>query len=156
VAWKSRNVNWENTLNLSRNQNKVLNLGGDPYFNVVEDGTGFITPLGSQRHQVGYPLGAWFGKEVVSATVDATGKGGNLKCATTPGPAVACDDAPVLYLGRSAPNVEGSVSSTLTLFGNIRLYALVDFKRGALTFNNTEGYRCQVRLICRENVLPLE
>src|SRR5262249_43027628 len=104
VAWKSRNVNWENTLNLSRNQNKVLNLGGDPYFNVGEDGTGFITPLGSQRHQVGSPLGAWFGKEVVSATVDATGKGGNLKCATTSGPAVACDDAPVLYLGRSAPN----------------------------------------------------
>lgn len=157
AALKSSSVNWNWTVNLSRNNNKVLDLGGDPFFNVDEDGTGFITPLGSQRHQVGYPLGAWFGKKVISAEVDpTTGIAENLMCASDGAGPMACDDAPVLYLGRSAPNLEGSVSSTLTLFGNIRLYALVDFKSGVLTFNNTQGYRCQVRLICRENVLPLE
>jgi TonB-dependent SusC/RagA subfamily outer membrane receptor len=156
VAWKSNRVNWDWTFNLSKNQNKVLSLGGEQFFNVVEDGTGFITPLGSQRHEVGFPLGAWFGKKVVSATVDNTGKATNLMCATESSSSVACDQAPVLFLGRSAPDLEGSLSSTLTLFGSVRLYALVDFKQGALTFNNTEGYRCQVRLICRENVMPTE
>ena len=157
AALKSSSLDWHWTVNLSKNDNKVLDLGGDPFFNVDEDGTGFITPLGSQRHQVGYPLGAWFGKKVLSAEVDPnTGIAGNLMCASDGDSPMACEDAPVLYLGRSAPSFEGSVSSTLTLFGNIRLYALVDFKSGVLTFNNTEGYRCQVRLICRENVLPLE
>jgi TonB-linked SusC/RagA family outer membrane protein len=157
AALKSKSVDWNWTINLSKNSNKVLDLGGDPFFNVDEDGSGFITPLGSQRHQVGYPLGAWFGKKVLSAEVDPeTGIAGTLMCASGGSSPLPCDDAPVLYLGRSAPNLEGGVSSTLTLFGRLRLYALVDFKSGVLTFNNTEGYRCQVRLICRENVLPLE
>ncbi len=156
TALQSGTVDWNWTINLSRNSNEVLDLGGDPFFNVDEDGTGFITPLGSQRHQVGYPLGAWFGKKVLSAEVDpSTGIAGNLMCASDGG-AMACEDAPVLYLGRSTPNLEGGISSTVTLFGQLRLYALVDFKSGVQTFNNTEGYRCQVRLICRENVLPLE
>src|SRR5690606_22391876 len=99
----------------------------------------------------------WFGKKVLSAEVDpSTGIAGNLMCASDGGAAMACEDAPVLYLGRSTPNLEGGISSTVTLFGQLRLYALVDFKSGVKTFNNTEGYRCQVRLICRENVLPLE
>ncbi len=157
TALKTSTVDWLWTVNLSKNTNEVLDLGGDPFFNVTEDGTGFITPLGSQRHQVGYPLGAWFGKKVLSAEVDpATGIAGNLMCASGSGGPQPCADAPVLYLGRSTPNLEGGVSSTVTLFGQLRLYALVDFKSGVLTFNNTEGYRCQVRLICRENVLPLE
>jgi TonB-linked SusC/RagA family outer membrane protein len=156
LAVNSRTLNLEFNANLSKNSNKVLNLGGDQYFNVVEDGTGFITPLASQRHQVGYALGAWWGKEVVGATVGSNGIATNLMCTSGNGGApVACADAPIIMLGSATPTFEGSLSSTASFRGRIRLYALVDFKHGMMTFNNTQGYRCQTRLTCIENVDPL-
>src|SRR5207253_2856 len=153
LAASTSKLSWDWTVNLSRNGNKVLDLGGDQFFYVTEPGTGFITPLNSQRHQVGMPLGAWFGKKVVSATVAANGIAQNLMCDGGTGEApMPCGQAPIIYLGRPDPNFEGGISSTLTLFNRIKVYALVDFKVGNKIFNNTFGYRCQTRNSCFENV----
>jgi hypothetical protein len=51
------------------------------------------------------------------------------------------------------------VGNTFYLFRNIRLYALVDYKRGYLVGNNNEEIRCLGLAgapLCRANYYPLE
>ena len=62
--------------------------------------------------------------------------------------------APRVFLGRSTPKTEGGVSSTLTLWGRLRLYALVDYKLGFKKTDNNLRARCQVFETCLENVYP--
>ncbi|MGH7458573.1 MAG: SusC/RagA family TonB-linked outer membrane protein, partial [Longimicrobiaceae bacterium] len=155
LAVDTRRAAWDLTLNLSSNESEVLDLGGEE----------FIT-IGSQRHQVGFPVAAWFREKVVSADLDANGRAINLMCdggrAETEGgppvllggPAVPCDQAPRLFLGRSSPKWEGALSSTLTLFDRVRLYGLIDFKRGHKYWDNNLRARCQILLTCLENIHP--
>ena len=50
--------------------------------------------------------------------------------------------------------MEGSLGATVTLFNEIRLYALVDWKTGFTKFDNNLRARCQVFNQCHENFFP--
>jgi TonB-linked SusC/RagA family outer membrane protein len=150
------------TLNLSTNDNKVLDLGG------VDQGQGFL-PAGSQRQVPGFSTGAWFREVAVSAEIGQDGRAFNVMCDGgnpngrllpdgTPleqgGPAVPCAGAPMLYLGRSVPSFEGSIGSTVTIRQNLRLYAMLDWRDNWYKFDNNLRVRCQVLFLCEETYYP--
>jgi TonB-linked SusC/RagA family outer membrane protein len=165
LAYQSQSVNVDFGLNLSTNSNEVLGLGG------VDQGIGFIA-AGSQRRVPGFPVASWFRRKVVSAELVGTGvdgrtqnpmcDGGDPNGKTLPdgtplelgGLAVPCDNAPQLYLGKATPDFEGSLQSTVTLFGQLRLHALVDWKTGYKKLDNNLRARCQVFNSCRESFFP--
>ncbi|MDA1009841.1 MAG: SusC/RagA family TonB-linked outer membrane protein [Chloroflexi bacterium] len=149
-------------LNLSTNANEVVNLGG------IDQGQGFIA-AGSQRQVPGFSTGAWFREVAVSAEIGQNGGATNVMCDGgdpngrklpdgTPlemgGPAVPCSQAPRLYLGNSVPTFEGSFGPTVTLFGNLRLSALADWRTGFYKWDNNLRARCQVLKVCEETYFP--
>ncbi len=170
-----KQVSWDFTFGYSINHNEVESLGtpasvlelrrqstcagyvigsSDPSTCKVDDfvlaSSGSLPP----RHQVGFPLGSYFFKKVVSATIDPTGGATNVMCDDNKGGTVACAGAPVVYLGRTTPRVEGSVANSLTLFRNFRFGALVDFKRDFVKIDGSQRFRCVIRRRCREWYYP--
>ena len=168
---------WDATFSISSNNNKVEDLGtpasilelrrqtacpgyvpgtSDPSSCKVDDfvlaSTGSLPP----RHQVGYPLGSYFFKKVTSAEITSTGTATNVMCDDGKGGSVACANAPVVFLGRTTPKYEGAVTNTLTLFKNIRVSALVDFKRDYVKIDGSQRFRCVVNRRCREWYFPKE
>jgi len=85
------------------------------------------------------------------------GRGGATPCAGVDGRYGTADDAPLVYLGRPIPRIEGAAGSAVTLLaGRLRLNALVDFKTGHRKMDfNTFG-RCTTNGRCRENFFPTE
>ncbi len=131
------------------NKSTVENLGG----------ADFIVPSRYIQHRVGFPVGAWFEKKVVDATLDANGKVLAVMCDGGPGAnnaPVPCGSAPNVFLGRTTPNFEGAFSSNLRVFSNLSFYALVDFKRGYSKLDGNRRVRCHIFIQCRENYYPLE
>jgi hypothetical protein len=136
----------------------------------------FVVGGFSIKHQVGYPIGAYFEQKVLSAAllpsgapdlpnvICADGKGGRMPCAgadliygdRTVNGVTTNDDAPEVFLGRSLPRFEGSLSNTLTFFGNLRVYAMLDFKRDFYKLDGNMRSRCQIFERCRENFYPHE
>ena len=167
AAYQSDNLSVDVDLNLATNSNEIIDLGG------IDQGTGFVA-AGSQRRVPGFPVGSWFHRKVVSATLVGTGRGartidpmcdggdpnGKKLPDGTPtevgGPPVPCANAPWLYLGHVTPDLEGSLGTTITLFNSVRIYALVDWKTGYTKFDNNLRARCQVFNLCRENFFPEE
>ncbi len=162
LAVRSRSVNVDLRLNLSTNNNKVVDLGG------VDLGQGFIA-AGSQRHVPGFPVGSWFREVVVSADIGQNGRATNVMCDGgnpngrklpngTPlelgGPPVPCAGAPRLFLGRPVPNFEGSFGATVTLFDRLRVNGLADWKTGYYRWDNNLRARCQALLLCEETYYP--
>jgi TonB-linked SusC/RagA family outer membrane protein len=152
-----RNLGLDATLNISHNNNKVLDIGAPPGTPLDQQfiGTGAI------RHQVGYPVGAYWDRRILSAEFNANGTTRNAMCDDGRGGATPCLDAtgavvaPRVFIGRSdAPN-EGSFSTTATLYSRFRLYALVDWKTGHRQFDNNHRARCQVFRLCLANLEPL-
>jgi hypothetical protein len=47
------------------------------------------------------------------------------------------------FIGRASPDFWGSFGSTVTLWDNLQLYALLDWQRGHLVHNNTYPFRLQ-------------
>jgi len=163
-------VSWDVTFGLGTNDSKVEDLG-TPEAILALRGPGapdFVVGGSFIKHQVGYPIGAYFEQKVVSAallpngTPDVPnvmcedGRGGTMICA---GPDLAyntADDAPDVFLGKSSPGTEGSFSSTLTFFKNFRIYGLVDFKRDFMKINGNMRARCAIFGRCFENFYPLQ
>jgi TonB-linked SusC/RagA family outer membrane protein len=145
---QARNVALDLTFSLATNDNEITDLGDFP---VVQAGT-FL------QHREGYPVGSWFEKRIVGAQFDAAGKlvAGSEVCDDGEGGQVACGSAPLLFLGRPTPELEGAFTPVLTLFGNLRLQALVDFKRGHYKMDGDLRVRCVLFLRCRENFYPAE
>ena len=113
------------------------------------------------RHQVGLPAGSWFGKKIVSATLDANGIAQNILCdgglpnSSMPGgPAIDCAAAPQLYLGRSDPRRQGGVNTTITLFNVLRLYGQLDFKLDVRHADNDTNLRCSLFKVCEADYYP--
>jgi hypothetical protein len=170
LAVRDRNVELDFTANIATNSNRVLDLGG------VDQGSGFIQVgmPGANRHVPGHPVGAWFQQKVVSATLVGTGRtaivtdvlcdGGDANGILLPdgtptelgGAAVNCADAPYLDLGNPIPTFEGSFATTLTLFRNFKLYALVDWQTGHTKAQFSLRARCGFANTCRENYFPEE
>lgn len=150
-ALTRRNLTWDVMVNVATNQDQIKDLAG----------IGGIVVSAGQTNVVGYPIGGIFTRRVVSADRDATtGFATNVLCDGGEGkPAVACATAPFVFIGTPTPKLTGSVANTLTLFGNLRLYGLVDYKRGHRVGNNNEQLRCTGVVgapLCRANYYPLE
>ncbi len=137
------------SLSLATNSNRLVDLG--------LDGVEWVSAGGFLRHQVGLPVGALFDRRIVSAELNAAGQAINVMCDDGQGGAVACASAPEVYQGRTIPKVEGAFASTLTLFGQVRVYALFDFKRGHRKIDGDTRVRCAFfGGRCRENFYPHE
>lgn len=141
---QTQSTTWELTFNTSHNSNNV------DYLN----GATFLVPSTYIQNRVGYPLFSWFGKRAVSGTITSTNTVTDIMCADGKGGAVACSQAPDVYLGRTLPTVEGSVGTTLQFLKNFRLSGLVDFKRNYKKLDGDERVRCQLFRRCLANFQP--
>ncbi len=149
-----RDFRWDLNFNFAHNSSEVIDLGDEDAI-VVSTNTGV-------EHRVGYPVAAYFHHNILEAEVDddynviresvmVEGEDGQ--------PTRAFDDdgnfiAPRVFRGNSLPRFEGSVSTTLTLFNRIRLYALVDFQYGHYRYSNTARVRHGIFAISRDRVMP--
>jgi TonB-linked SusC/RagA family outer membrane protein len=151
-AVRRRDLNWEVTANLGTNKDVIRDLGGLPTL---------ITAYGG-ANKVGYPIGGIFSRKVASADRDPnTGLATNVLCVDTlPGhTTTTCSTAPFLYLGTPTPKITGGIGNTLTIRNRLRLFALVDFKRGHIAVNNVDLLRCSGAVgtpYCRANYYPTE
>jgi hypothetical protein len=162
TPYRSERFAWDVHGSLATNDNEVLSLF--PGTNFVTAATYSNGP--NVRHQVGFPAFAFFDRRVVSAQLDATGQaivssvlcddgqGGTTPCYNADGSAVV---APLVYIGRSVPPREGSLSTTLTLLRNFKVYTQFDFKQGHRKVDGNTRVRCFFfGGRCRENFMPAE
>ncbi len=107
------------TLSLATNRNQLVSFGGGP--------GPFIFPNNApQRHQEGYPLGAFWAQRARYLS-----DGTLLKINGRP----VLDSAASEYMGPSVPTRELSLSVGVMLFGRLRFYGLADYKGGHYQFN---------------------
>jgi hypothetical protein len=151
-----RGVKWDATVSLAQNESEVL------FINETENAIVVSSAFGVE-HRVGYPLGAWFHRRVVSADFDAAGRHirASMMCDDGMGGTTACYSgttpvAPRVFLGRGDPKHEGTFSSTVTIGERVRLYGLADFKTGFKKWDHVTRVRCSLNNICLENVDPLQ
>jgi TonB-linked SusC/RagA family outer membrane protein len=174
-------VTWDVTFGWSMNNNEVEDLGTpesvlelrrassctgyvigktDPKTCPVPDfvlaASGSLPP----RHTVGYPLGSYFNKKIVSATINPAlgGKAQDIMCDDGKGGTILCSDpkTPFVFLGRTTPKYEGSFTNSFTVFKNLRLSALVDFKRDYVKVDGSQRFRCVINRRCKEFFYPQE
>ena len=144
---QTQTASWDVTWNVATNDTKVSNLGGNQ----------FLQASAYVQNRLGYPLFSWFAPKVVTSTLDpATGKVSNILCDDGKGGTVACAGAPNVYLGRTLPKVEGSVSTGVRFLTNFRVAGLIDYKTGFNKLNGDERVRCQIFRRCRANFFPAE
>jgi TonB-linked SusC/RagA family outer membrane protein len=161
---------WDLTFGWATNDSKVESLGTPQAILDLRALSGtpdFVTGGFAIRHQVGYPIGSYFEQRVVSAQILPNGSADipNVLCDNGQGGTMICagpdlvyntgDDAPLVFLGRSLPRFEGSFTNTLTFWKNLRVYAMVDFKRDFYKIDGNMRSRCQIFGRCRENFFPL-
>jgi len=147
---------WDATFSIAQNENEIL------FINDEEDRIVVSGDFGVE-HRVGYPLGAWFHRRVVSADFDSEGNVilSSMMCDDGQGGTTPCYQgntvvAPMVYLGRGDPKYEGSFSTTFTIGERIRIYGLMDFKTGFKKWDHVTRVRCSLYTVCHENVAPLE
>jgi hypothetical protein len=148
-AIRRADLQWEIYGSVATNRDEIKSLGGVPSL-VVNAG---------QFNVVGRPISGWYARRVVSADRDpTTQRATNVRCDGGPGQApVACATAPFVFIGTPTPKLSGAVANTVTLFNRLRLYALVDFKRGHRKFNADEAIRCTGFIgaaLCEANFYP--
>jgi TonB-linked SusC/RagA family outer membrane protein len=124
---RHRYVTWDAALGLSTNDNELVSFGYE---------RGPITlalyqPV--QRHQPGFPLGAYWGN------FPKRSASGGLEIDPATGALVP--DTQV-YIGPATPTRELSLSNTFTVLGNVRVFALLDYKGGHYVYNVKDQYRC--------------
>ncbi len=164
-------VSWDVVVGLSTNDSEIEGLGTSQAIldlRRVTNTPDFVTGGFAIRHQVGYPIGSYFDQRVVSAqllpsgqadipnVICDNGQGGTMVCAGADLTYNTGDDAPEVFLGRSLPRFEGSLSNTLTLWKNLRVYAMLDTKRGFYKIDGNMRSRCAIFGRCRENFYPSE
>lgn len=135
------------SINGGVNDNEVVDLG--------EGITPIIFGLGgdTQRHQNGYPLGAYFARRIVSFE-DKNGDGiiSRVNCptyGTTANPQVvggpACEivlSDSAEYIGNPLGRTQLSITPSVSLFKLIKVQALFDHRGGVTLNNSTEFFRC--------------
>ena len=145
------NFSWEITGNYATNRDVIKDLGG----------IGGTVISAGQTNVVGGPIGGIYTRRVVSADRDpVTGKAINVLCDAGGGQApVACPTAPFQFIGTPTPRTTGAVGNTFWIGKQLRLYGLLDFKRGHRVLNSNEQIRCMGLAgapLCRANYYPLE
>lgn len=117
---------WDSRLGFSANKNRLERFG----FSTTPIQLGITTY--NQQYAEGYPLGGfWVHDPVLDAGTGAYVAG------------------PARFLGAADPVREVSFGNTVTLFRNVRLYGLVDYKGGFYVTNQTEWSRCTAG-VCEE------
>lgn len=140
---------WDLSVNVASNRNEIIDLGTES----------FIAVGPSSRHEEGYATASYFFPKRVSAELDESGNAINVMCDGGPDrdhEPVPCDQAPAVFLGNTAPTLEGGVSTNITLFERLRLYALVDYRAGHHLFNANDWGACAIFRRCRVNYFPEE
>ena len=130
----------------STNAYKIKDMGGNER----------VSLSGQIQHVVGYAPGAWWDRKVVKADKDANNRAINLQCDDGKGGTVACASAPRVFLGNSVPTYEGSFTTGLTLWQNLRINAFVDWRGGYKKLDGNRRVRCNLFSLCRENYYPSE
>jgi TonB-linked SusC/RagA family outer membrane protein len=113
--------------------------------NRIEDlgGVDFIGAGGQAQHREGYAISDLFMYRILSAEIDDEGfvteaicDGGSGPDALDPGgAAVPCSEAGKVWWGPTQPTWQLGVGTTLTLFGNLRLYGRVEGNGGHYQVN---------------------
>ena len=143
------------TVSLAMSDSEVKDLG--------EGNNSLVVSTFGVEHRVGHPVGAWFHHRITSATynADLNTMRRSMMCDDGEGGAVPCWNealtqitAPRVFIGRSLPRFEGSVTPTLSLFERFRLMAMVDFKLDQYKWDHNERVRCALNLVCIENMYP--
>jgi len=125
-------VSWDVSLSASTHHNELVSFGG------VLDQLQLGSFTNSQRHREGYPLGGFWAVDVIrdangKPVLDANGKvQADLTCSwpdpvDPSGYGGSCHEK---YVGPSTPTREFGLANTVTLFGNLRLFANLDYKGG--------------------------
>ncbi len=144
---QNETVRWDAQFAYANNNNKIIDLG--------IPGLDFVSAGQYVQHHVGYPVGSWFAKRVVSATLDADGTAIDPMCDDGNGGTIACASAPNVYLGNGIPKHEGSLQNTVTLWGRLRVGALFDFQRGQKKLDGNTRVRClDIAGRCPEVMFP--
>jgi TonB-linked SusC/RagA family outer membrane protein len=123
-----RNVQWDATLTVATNSNELISFGTG---SIQEISFGSFAT--NQKHIEGYPLGGYW---VVDVERDENGvpvirdNDGIIVSDPADGDVTLLPDSMAEYLGPALPTLEVGFSSTLTLFNNLRLYGLLDYKGG--------------------------
>jgi TonB-linked SusC/RagA family outer membrane protein len=135
-------------LNLGTTKDRIEDLGGIPFIAI---------PGLPQRHVEGHPIGALWAKRVTNATLNGTGPTAtttNVMCDNGAGGEAPCATAPVVFLGTITPKLTGGFTGTVTIRNNLRLYGLVDWKRGHKLLDTDGVIRCAIFRLCEANVRP--
>jgi TonB-linked SusC/RagA family outer membrane protein len=131
-------VRWDSRLTLATNDNELVSFGVPGVTSQAISGQSY-TP-GYQVNREGYPLGGYW---LARPELDANGE---LQW-NTAGTAILLTGT-TEYLGTPTPTREIGFSNTLTLFRNVRLYALFDYKGGHKMQNYKEYNRCAIQGNC--------
>lgn len=128
-------------LSAATNRNRLEKIGklpnGDPIPPII---------FGIQRHVQGYPLGGYWDEQYTYEDKNKDGIISRLNCpgqtALRGGPDCEILMQPLAYLGNTLPTREMTGSPRLTLFNNVEVGALIDYRGGFKQFNNTGRFRC--------------
>ncbi len=124
---ETESFSWDLTVAGSINRNLLVSLGEG------------IEPIGSQTRFVpGFPLGGQWARPIESWN-DADGNG-----IIAPSELVIGDT--IEYIGPSQPENQLTISTSFQLFGDFRVYGLLDYRGDYIAYNNTERFRCRFRL----------
>ena len=130
---RARAVTWDAVFNLSTNDNTVTRLNQPGLTQLIPFNPYAPTTAPTQLIREGVPVAALYGvdaKRNADGTVQTTAAG-----------ALVLDT--LKYVGPSLPTRQGSLANTVTLFRDVRLYALVDFAGGGYLLNQRARNRAQ-------------
>ncbi|HYC51182.1 MAG TPA: SusC/RagA family TonB-linked outer membrane protein [Gemmatimonadaceae bacterium] len=156
-------VRWEPRLNIATNKNELVSFGV-PGKTLESAGT---QPYGVvQQHREGYPLGGFWvaphlrcGIDALAATAAPTTcdnvETGVAQLTAAGAAIVNAGDTARRYLGSPSPSRTIGFANTVTLFRNVRLYALLDHMGGFKVFNQQERGRCQSQDNCSRTNNPI-
>jgi TonB-linked SusC/RagA family outer membrane protein len=126
---ESSRFDWDLNVNLSTNRNRIEELGLD----------GFLQLGWTTRHAQGYPVGALFAPKVIQAEYDPANPDrilpSSMRCDDGRGQPVLCNEDAWIYQGHPDPDMEGSLSSRISLGDRFTIDALIQGKTGQTKYD---------------------
>ncbi|HEU4786352.1 MAG TPA: TonB-dependent receptor, partial [Gemmatimonadaceae bacterium] len=137
-----RNFTWDSRVSVTTNKNKLVKFG-DP---AIKSQIPFAAYGSVQQHREGYPLGGYWApypkRNPDGSLVLVNGAIGNASIADTS------------YVGPAEPTREMAFSNTFSLWRNLSIYSLFDYKGGNYNYRGAELYRCASSINCIERNDP--
>jgi TonB-linked SusC/RagA family outer membrane protein len=124
------NFSWDARVTYAANRNTLLSV---PDTNTAKPISGLAYTPGSQENHIGYPLGGYW-----SAFPIHDPNGGYVLTAAR----AFTFPTTKSFIGSPVPLNEVGVSNTFTLFRNLSVYSLFDYKGGHYLYNGRERQRC--------------